>query len=127
MSFNGLMNHRVRVYREPDPLANVDDTGHVPTRPEPLAADGMGFNARPHQRWMGDQRDRGPGEQQDRLRTWYLRKEVEVAERDVLLVTAGEEAGSTWRVVSLVPVHGYRRLHHKEANCERWVGRLSED
>lgn len=124
MSFRALLNHIVRVYREPDPLTARDDMGNVVSVHEPIGPAPRVRNARPHQRWMGDLRDPGPGEEQTRLRTWFLHKDLDVQERDVLLVIAGEETGSKWRVVSLVPVQTRRSLHHKEANCESWSGPL---
>lgn len=124
MSFENLLTHTVRVYREPDPLTSRDAMGNVPTVPELVDALTTGFNARPDQFYRDNLKDSGPGEIGFRLWRWFIHKDEDVQERDVLLVTAGEHAGKKLKVMGLLRVSGRRSLHHLEANCEPWEGEL---
>jgi hypothetical protein len=116
-------NHAVRVYRGGEP----DEWGHVGTGVVPVGPPHVGMNARPDQNWAGTLQDGGAGEMQASKRRWFLSTGVEVAERDVLAVTAGPEAGQVLRVVSVVPVTNFTRHHHTEVNVEAWDGVLAED
>lgn len=126
MSFESLLNHKVRIYRDPDLLASRDEMGAVSPDPEPVMAVPDSYNARPDQFWRGDQRDTGPGESQFRLRRWFLHKDVDVRDRDYLSVVAGPEAGRVWRVLRAAPMSARGpEIHHWECNCEEWVGTLA--
>jgi len=113
-----LWNHTVRVLREPGAEAARDTWGHVELAPVAIGAAPTGFNARPDQNWSGTLQDRGPGEQQNGMRRWFVDRGVDVRERDVLSVTLGPEAGLRLRVHSVVPVTAPRRVHHIEVNVE---------
>ena len=81
--------------------------------------------ARPDMAWSGDQQKAG-GEMQGAKRRWFLRKDVEVAERDVIEVVSGPHAPAKLRVVSLTVLTGRTpRVHHKEVNVETFTGSLT--
>jgi hypothetical protein len=115
-------NHRVRAYRE----GAADEWGHVGPAMTAIGPEARGMNARPDQNWAGALQDAGAGEQQAGRRRWFLARGVEVAERDVLAVTAGPEAGQVLRVVSVVPVTTFVAHSHTEVNVEAWDGVLSD-
>lgn len=127
MSIEALFNQAVRIYREPDLLSSRDEKGGVSTLPEPTMDEPTGFNARADQKFRGTVVDSGPGEAQSRLQIWFLHKNLDVRDRDILRVTTGEETGRLLRVMHALPVYGRRALHHWEANCEDWVGTLPEE
>ena len=119
-----LWNHVVRVYREPDPESARDEYGHVELAPLAVGSAPTLSNARPNQNWSGNLQDRGPGEQQNALRQWFVDKAVDVRERDVLAVTAGPEAGINLRVLSVSKPANRVAHHHTEVNVEVWEGVL---
>lgn len=120
MSLQRLWNHTVRLYREAEP----DEWGHGSGAVEPVGPAPTQLNARPDQNWSGTLQDGGAGEQQAGKRRWFVSREVEVLERDVLQVTQGPEAGIALRVLSSVPVTTPRGVHHREVNVEVFVGEL---
>jgi hypothetical protein len=122
MNMRRWWNHRVRVYREGVP----DEWGHVGAAVTAVGPATTALNARPDQNWAGTLQDGGAGELQAARRRWFLAREVEVAERDILAVVAGPEAGLTLRIVSVVPVTTFTRHNHTEVNVESWDGVLAE-
>jgi len=120
-------NHTVRLYREPSALSSRDGLGHVDLLPEPVGDAPESSNARPDQEWAGGLAQPGPGEQQVRMRRWFVDKALQVRERDVLVVTSGPESGVRLRVHSAVPVTHFRGVHHMEVVCEAWHGDLATE
>lgn len=120
MSLARLWNHAVRICREAGP----DEWGHSSGAVEPVGPEFSKLNARPDQNWSGTLQDGGAGEQQAGKRRWFVAKEVEVLERDVLEVIAGPEAGLALRVLSAVPVTTPRGVHHREVNVEVFTGEI---
>jgi hypothetical protein len=125
MSFRSLLNHTVRVYREPVPAADSRDAyGSVPLVPLPIGAAPASHNARPAQNWRGTQIDLGPGEQQAALNMWLLLPDVDARERDVLSVIEGPNVGLNLRILSVEKASDSTRVHHLEVNVEVWEGEL---
>ena len=124
MTITALFTHIVWVYREPDAEASRDSYGGVDLLPLPVGSPPSVNNARPDDGWAGGLDDFGPGEQQGAVRRWFLDKNLDVRERDVLYVIAGENAPMYVRVVSVNRTTAFSTLHHLEANCEVWPGRL---
>lgn len=122
MSINRLFDHRVRVWRDTPTRDAYNDV----VQSLALLSTPASNNARPDQGWAGTLQDTGAGEQQGTKRRWYLDKSVDVAERDVLEVTAGPEAPATLRVVSVTKPTAPRVVHHLEVNVEAWGGTLPE-
>lgn len=129
MSYARLLNHTVRVYREPSAVGSRDAFGSVPLVPLPIGPAPTGFNARPAQNWRGTQVDFGPGEQQGSANMWHLHRDVEVNDdgRDVLSVIAGPYTGLKLRVMSVEHASDSTRVHHREVNVEVWDGELGPD
>lgn len=123
-SLTHLWDHRVVLYRVQtvkDAFGDTIEGWVAQTSPS-------GKNARPDQTWMGDQIERGPGEQQAGRRPWLLDKAFsDVRERDVLSVTDGPEAGSKVRILSVTrPTHPrLHQVHHFEVNTEIFQGELT--
>jgi hypothetical protein len=61
---------------------------------------------------------------QSRVQQWFLHKDMDCRERDILVVIAGPEEGLKFRVVGVKRVSGRRYLHHLEAECERYGGEI---
>lgn len=124
---SGLWNHTVRVYRRLPAeearglLTSTDKTAY------PVGEAPTGFNSRPDQGWGGSLQDYGTGEQQGAMRRWFLDKSIDVRERDVLLVTAGDEAGQKLSVESVMKAADRTTLHHIEVNVKAWKGTLGEE
>lgn len=121
MSIATLFDHRVVVYRAGtarDELQDVVETW------EPLTAP-VGKNARPNQGWSGALQDHGPGQQQGAMRQWFLQKAFDVAERDVLAVEEGPEAGLRLKVESVTRPTAPLLVHHLEVNVTVWPGSLT--
>lgn len=112
-----MWNHTVRVHKDVEGTDDFGTTQNWVAGDEPT-----GHNARPDQNWSGDQQNAG-GEMQGAKRRWFLKKTLDVAERDVIEVTAGPEAPALLRVVSVFPAGG-RITHHLEANVETFTGTL---
>lgn len=110
-------NHKVRVFKETEGTDAYGSTSVLQGGAEPTTN-----NAWPDQRWSGDQQRAG-GEMQGAKRRWFLRKDVDVAERDVLQVVSGAEAPANLRVVSVTKVGG-AQIHHLEVNVETYTGEL---
>ena len=119
MSIRALWNHRVVAYRSiptRDSFGGTVDAWAATMTP-------AGNNARPDQEWSGDQQDHGPGEQQGAKRRWLLDSGFDPAERDVLEVVSGPEAGLQLRVLSVTsPTRRGSSVHHYEVNVEVWEG-----
>lgn len=128
MSYDGLLNHTVRVYREPDPVTSRDAFGSVPLAPLPIGPAPTRKNARPAQNWRGTLVDFGPGEQQGSANMWHLHRDVPIQDdgRDVLSVIAGPYAGLKLRVMSVEHASDATSVHHLEVNVEVWDGELGE-
>lgn len=91
MSIERLFNHNAVVWRAT--VTRDSFGGTVETwsdLPAPVGTNG--HNCTPHQNWAGAQQDHGPGEQQSAKRVWYLHKDFDVTEFDVVEITAGPEA-----------------------------------
>ena len=117
MSIRRLFNHRAVVYRAT--VTRDEYGGTVETWVAQTAPDGL--NARPDQNWSGAQQDHGPGEQQGATRRWFLSNGFDVAERDVVYVVSGPEAGTYLRVESVTqPTRVGATVHHVEVNVEAW-------
>lgn len=109
------------VYRPPtgadvlqDELQNVEETFIQIAAP-------AGLNCRANQKWSGDLQDHGPGEEQGAQRQWFLVKDFDVQERDILPVVSGPEAPLQLRVLSVTKLTSLKRLtvvHHIEVNVE---------
>ena len=123
---NRLWNHRLVLYR------NVPTTGQfnepvanwtTPTVP-------AGMNCTPNQNWAGTLQDYGPGLQQNSKRVWYLHKDIEPQETDVLHIIEGPEAPLYLRVESAVLLASLSRAgqptSHIEVNVEVWPGDPAE-
>lgn len=121
MSLQKLFDHKVQVHRATVTRDAYGDTlesweaGAVPTT----------NNARPDQNWSGTLQDQGAGEEQAGKRRWYLAKSLDVAERDVLVVTSGPEAPAQLRVLSVTKPTAPRVVHHLEVNVETFTGGLA--
>lgn len=127
MTISRLWNHTVHVHRrlpadEARGLLGSTDKTAYPVGDEPTE-----FNARPDQSWGGTLQDYGAGEQQGAMRRWFVDKDLEVLERDVLLVTAGDEAGARLSVESVMKAADRTTLHHIEVNVKVWQGILAGD
>ena len=112
-----LCDSRGIVYRPTETRDELQDTVLVWTA---LTAP-AGLNCRANQKWSGDLQDNGPGEQQGSLRQWFLVKDFDVQERDVIEVVSGPEAPLQLRVVSVTKLTSLKRLdvvHHIEVNVE---------
>lgn len=112
MGIQALCDHHGVVYRPVETRDELQDTVLVYTA---LAAP-TGLNCRPNQNWSGALQDHGPGEQQGAMRQWFLVAEFDVAERDVLLLTEGPEAGLQVRVESVTKPTNPFGIHHLEVN-----------
>lgn len=118
-----LWNHRAVAYRATVTRDSFGGTveGWVETEGTPA-----GLNSRPDQNWAGALQDHGPGEQQGAMRRWFLHREFDVEERDVLQVVEGAEAGLLLRVESVTkPTRVRPAIHHYEVNVEVWQGELT--
>lgn len=120
-------NAIVRVYREPEPEGARDRFGGVDLLPRPVDDAPTAPNARADESWSGTLENRGPGEQQGSPRRWFLDAEMDVRDRDVLLVETGPNAGLKLRVAGVLKATNGPQVHHLEANVEVWDGRLGED
>jgi hypothetical protein len=116
MAIEGLMNHRGRVWRPAQSrgaYGTVEDTWTVVTEP-------ARNNCEPPPISL-DTNDAGPGEQRSgAVRRWYMTREADVAERDVVEVYEGPESPSYWRVLSV----SFPRRHHYRLVMEPWKGEL---
>lgn len=122
-----LYQHNVTVYRA---TVTRDDFGGTVEEwvGQDAPAGSNGFNARPDQNWSGAQQDHGPGEQQGARRRWFLHRDFDVEERDVLSVEEGPEAPVLLRVESVtLPTRRGPAVHHIEVNVEIWNGELEEE
>lgn len=111
---------KIRVHR----AANTDDA-YGTSETWGVVSAPVSKSARPDQAWSGDQQKAG-GEMQGAKRRWFVRKDVDVAERDVIEVVGGPNAPAKLRVVSLTVVTGRTAaVHHKEVNVETFTGSLA--
>ena len=118
MSIERLYNHNAVVWRA---TVTRDEFGGTTETWSELAVPvgSNGYNCRPNQDWSGDQQDHGPGEQQSAKRQWFLHKDFDIAERDVLEVYEGPEAPLFLDVLSEVPTTRITpAVHHIEINVE---------
>lgn len=124
MTIRRLFTHQAVVWRP----AAVDRTALQDTveRWEPLPAP-AGRNARPDLAFFGRLQDFGPGEQQATFRRWFLARDFDVRERDVIQVTAGPQAPVLLRVLGVTAATGLRAMHHWECNVDVWHGQLTPD
>lgn len=123
VSIEALFNHRAIVYRGTetrDELQDVVTTWAALTAPN-------GLNCRPNQDWSGSLQDHGPGEQQGAMRQWFLHKDFDVRQRDVVSVVSGPESPVTLKVESVTPCTDPLEVHHYEVNVSVWHGSLVED
>jgi hypothetical protein len=126
VSIEALFNHHVDVYRPlpPSDARTRELLGEVLEVFESVPGV-AGSNCRPDETWSGTLVDHGPGEQQGNDRRWFLHRLLPVAERDVLDVTAGDNAPIRLRVLGVTKCANRRRLHHLEVNVEVWQGELA--
>jgi hypothetical protein len=123
VTFAALMDHRGIVYRATETRDELADAVLVwDALPVPA-----GLNCRPNQNWSGTLQDRGPGEQQDALRQWFLVAGFDIQERDVLSVVDGPEAPVLLRILSVDHPTAGIVLHHIEVNVEVWAGSVTEE
>lgn len=126
MSIERLFNHTVRIYRLPNAEEARDGMGFVDETPLPIGSAPIRKNARPDQNWSGNLSNPGAGEQQGAMRRWLLDKGMDVRFRDILSVTAGDEAPALLKVGSVSKPAMRSRIHHIEVNVEVWEGTLGE-
>lgn len=120
MSFNGLMNHKGRIWRPTetrDAFKAVTKTyvpGDAPTvnncRPAPI-------------KWT--MRDSGAGEAsavQGEVRRWFMRSDTDVQQRDVVEIIEGPETGRKVHVLDASLPHS----HHWMLVVEPFHGTLTE-
>jgi hypothetical protein len=127
VTISRLWNHSVQVYRR---LPAVEGRGFLTSTDKtayPVGDAPSEHNARPDQTWGGALQDYGTGEQQGTMRRWFVAKDIDVRERDVLLVTAGDEAGQRLSVESVMKAADRTTLHHIEVNVKVWQGILAGD
>src|SRR5688500_10242104 len=123
MSITDFYNHTVWIHREADALPARDSFGHSPATVYPVGAAPTVRNAMPNQDWAGNTGDRGPGQQENSVRRWYLSNALDVQPRDVLVVTAGNESGTAWRVEGIpTKVGSPQGVHHIEVNTTIFTG-----
>lgn len=120
MSLARLFDHKVRVHRATTARDAYGDTVETWVAGDEPRVN----NARPDQNWSGTLQDRGAGEEQAAKRRWYLAKTLDVAERDVLVVSSGPEAPAQLRVVSVTKPTAPTAVHHLEVNVETFTGSL---
>ena len=131
MSYRGLLNHTVRVYREPSAEDSRDQFGSVALVPQPFGAAPSGYNARPAQNWRGTLINFGAGEEQGSANMWHLDRDMGARDRDVLHVigardTRSPNIGLKLRVMSVEPASDSNSVHHLEVNVEVWDGELGD-
>lgn len=128
MSIEDFWNNTVWLHRELAAVDARDTYGHAPATVYPVGAAPSGHNAMPDQSWGGSTADRGPGEQEGSVRRWYLDAALDVRSRDVLVVTAGNESGTSWRVEGIpTKVGSPQGVHHIEANASIFTGTVAEE
>ena len=126
MSVESMMNHRARVWRPvqgKDAMQAVVNGWQVAT--EPPTRNNL---------WTSPQdtrlADRGPGEQTAGVESprWYMTKEADVTERDVVELISGPEAPSYWRVQSASsPSRPNEGRHHWRIAVEPYHGDAPEE
>lgn len=126
MSIERLFNHSVRVYRLPDVIEARGTLGSTSKVPEPVTSATTRKNARPDQSadLSGALVNLGPGEQLGSKRRWFLSRDLDVRERDVLSVTSGPESGLKLSIESVVKPTNPQIVHHIEVIASVWKGTL---
>ena len=115
MSIRHLFDHTVTVYRVSetrDPWGGTQTTWAA-------VYEGPAAVIPPNQRTIASY---GAGEQPSGHMEVYLGKDADVQIRDGVHVTAGPEAGTKWRVVTVHTPRG----HHTEARLEVYNGSFEE-
>lgn len=111
-----LWNHTAEIWRDTDTEDAYGST-HAPVRQNTPTR----HNCRPDQRWSGDLQRSG-GDRQSANRVWYIDASEDVAQGDVLKITAGPESPAQWRVLTAAKPTGMAGVvNHIEANCETFT------
>lgn len=113
MSITGMFDHTARVMRPTETEDQYGDVIHTYAEAAviPLALVPPKLTLR----------DAGPGDQPAGRMEAYAAADAGLTRQDVLDVTAGPEAGTRWRVLSVAHPRG----NHAEAVCEPFSGDLT--
>jgi hypothetical protein len=116
MAITDYFDHRVLVYRYDAENPDRDEFNDIIPNWELLSAP-AGLNGTLQRNPSGTMEDQGPGEIQIIPRHWFIHRDFDVKERDVLKVESGpnpHEVGRLYRVEEARPATGPVTIHHWE-------------